>query len=75
MENKTKARPTHRVSFARIIGTDQYGKDQLGPAREIGAMWARPDAAKGWIMRFDHVPMELGQHQGVVFVTMNDDQA
>jgi hypothetical protein len=31
-----KNRPSHRVSFARIIGSDETG-DKLGSAREIGS--------------------------------------
>ena len=40
MENN-KTRPTHRVSFARIIGQDENGNDKLGSTREIGAIWPR----------------------------------
>ena len=64
MSNK----PTQRISFSRITGTDADGKDILGSAREIGAIWPRKDG-KGSILRFDHIPVELTQHQGVVFVT------
>lgn len=61
-------RPTHRVSFARITGTDEKGADSLGPAREIGAIWPRK-SGQGGILRLDHLPIELTQHQGVLFVT------
>lgn len=61
-------KPTHRVSFARIIGTDDEGKDKLGSAREIGTIWPR-DNGKGGILRLDHVPVELTRHQGVLFVS------
>jgi len=63
-----KKKPTHRVSFSRIIGTDDQGNDKLGSAREIGAIWPR-DNGKGGILRLDHIPVELTQHQGVVFIT------
>lgn len=63
-----KKKPTHRVSFARIIGTDDQGKDKLGSAREIGAIWSR-DNGKGGILRLDHIPVELTRHQGVIFIT------
>mgnify|MGYP001373809582 CR=1 FL=1 len=63
-----KKNPTHRVSFARIIGTDDQGKDKLGSAREIGAIWSR-DNGKGGILRLDHIPVELTRHQGVIFIT------
>ncbi len=60
-------KPSHRVSFSRIIGTDENGKDKLGSAREIGAVWPRENG-KGSILRLDHVPIELTTHQGVLFV-------
>ena len=60
--------PTHRISFARILGQDEHGKDILGPAREIGAIWPRKNNKKGGILKLDHIPTELTQHQGVLFV-------
>lgn len=61
-------RPTHRVSFSRITGSDDGGAEKLGPAREIGAIWPRK-SGPGGILRLDHLPIELTQHQGVLFVT------
>ncbi|WP_370335322.1 hypothetical protein [Parvularcula marina] len=60
-------KPTHRLSFARIIGTDEEGNDKLGSAREIGAIWPRGEG-KGSILRLDHIPVELTRHEGVLFV-------
>jgi len=60
-------KPSHRISFSRIIGTDDNGEDKLGPAREIGAIWPRKNG-KGSILKLDHIPIELTQHQGVLFV-------
>ena len=40
-QNGTSTLPTHRVSFSRIVGQNEEGSDKLGPAREIGAVWAR----------------------------------
>ena len=62
-----KKKPTHRISFARIVGVDDQGQDQLGSAREIGAIW--PRANGGGILRLDHIPVELTQNQGVIFVS------
>ena len=62
-----KTRPTHRISFSRIIGKDETGKDILGPAREIGAIWPRKNGKKGGVVKFDHIPAELALHQGVLF--------
>ncbi|MEM9013748.1 MAG: hypothetical protein AAGB02_01445 [Pseudomonadota bacterium] len=63
-----KVKPTHRISFARIITADEKGNDQLGPAREIGAVWPRKGDKKGGILKLDHIPVELTQHEGVMFV-------
>ena len=68
---KSNNRPTHRVSFARIIGQDQDGKDQLGTAKEIGAIWPRAQGNSS-ILRFDHIPIEMTQHGGVLFVSPID---
>lgn len=64
----SKSRPTHRVTFARITGQDESGKDICGPAREIGAIWPRKNGKKGGILKLDHVPAELATHQGVLFI-------
>ncbi len=63
---KTK-KPSHRVSFARFTGTDEQGNDIVGSAREIGAIWPRQKG--GGILRLDHIPVELTQHQGVIFIS------
>lgn len=65
--NQPKSKPSHRVSFARIVGRDENGNDKLGPAREIGSVWPRQNG-KGSIIRFDFIPIELTQHQGVLFL-------
>ena len=69
---KEKSRPSFRVSFARINGQDEKGNDQLGAAREIGAIWPRKNG--GGILRLDHIPVELTQHQGVLFVSPVETQ-
>lgn len=63
-----KSRPSHRVSFARILGQDQNGAERLGPAREIGSVWPRQNG-KGSIIRLDLIPIEMTQHQGVLFLS------
>ncbi|PHP64969.1 hypothetical protein CSC94_21795 [Zhengella mangrovi] len=65
--NRQTNRPTHRISFARIIGQDEKGNDQLGSAREVASVW--PRKAGGGIIRFDHIPVELTRHEGVLFIT------
>ena len=72
-DEETRSRPTHRVTFARIIGKDRDGNDRLGPAREIGAIWPRKNGKKGGILKFDHIPVGLGQ-QGVLFILPTEDK-
>lgn len=72
-KSEPKNRPIGRVAFARTIGTDKDGNDVLGSAREIGAIWERKNG-KGGILRFDHIPVELTKHEGVVFVSFATDE-
>lgn len=66
-KSESKYRPLYRVSFARKTGIDDKGNDTLGPAREIGSVWPRRDG-KGGILRLDHIPIELTQNNGVMFL-------
>lgn len=66
-----KSRPTHRISFARIMGKDDNGNDRLGSAREIGSVWPRKDG-KSSIIRLDFIPIELTHQQGVLFLSAVD---
>jgi hypothetical protein len=72
-EERKKNGPSHQVSFARITGRDDDGKDVLGPARQIGAIWPRANKDGEGILRLDHIPEELrSQGGGVVFVRKLD---
>jgi hypothetical protein len=48
---------------------------KLGPAREIGAVWARKGDKKGGILRLDHIPVELTRNQGVLFLVPTDQSS
>lgn len=61
-------KPLYRVTFSRITGKDQYGKDILSRPREIGAVWARKGDKKGGVVNLDLIPIELTQRQGVLFL-------
>jgi hypothetical protein len=61
-------RPMFRLSFARITGQDDHGKDILGKPREIGAVWPRKNGKSGGIVSLDIIPVELTQRQGVLFL-------
>jgi hypothetical protein len=76
MRQKTEAknRPAFRLSFARKVSTDDKGNDVLGASREIASAWPRRDG-KGYILRFDHIPVELTQHQGVLFLDPTETAA
>lgn len=72
-EERKKNGPSHQVSFARVTGRDEDGKDVLGPARQIGAIWPRAGKDGDGILRLDHIPEELrSQGGGVVFVRRLD---
>ena len=72
-EEKSKVRPSHQVSFARITGRDEDGRDVLGPARQIGAIWPRSGKDGEGILRLDHMPEEMrAEGGGVVFVRKID---
>ena len=66
-KKQTTNRPTHRVSFARIVGKDENGADIVGSAREIGSVWPRKSGGGG-ILRLDHIPVELTRHEDVLFI-------
>lgn len=72
-DKSTKNRPQFRVCFARKTGVDTDGNDILGSAQQIGSCWPRRDG-KGSILRFDHIPIELTQHQGVLFLFPADGE-
>lgn len=65
--SQPKSKPSHRVSFAAFTGKDENGNDRLGSSREIGSVWPRKDG-KASIIRFDIIPIELTQRQGVLFL-------
>ena len=70
-------RPMFRVSFSRITGQDSDGTDILSRPKEIGAVWPRKNGKLGGILTLDHIPVELSQRKGVIFlvpVTSRDEE-
>lgn len=67
-------RPLYRVSFSRITGQDDQGRDELARPKEIGAVWPRKNGKTGGILQLDIIPIELTQRQGVIFLVQVDDQ-
>lgn len=74
MKIRQTERPLYRVSFARITGQDEDGKDMLGRPKEIGAVWPRRNGKSGGILTLDLIPIELTQRQGVLFLVPTDDE-
>jgi len=62
-----KNQPTHRVNFARIIGQDDEGKDQLAYGKEIGTIWPCQNG-NGSVLKLDIIPIELTRREGVIFI-------
>ena len=55
-KNPNPKRPLYRVSFSRITGLDDQGRDVLARPKEIGAVWPRAGGIKrGGILSFDLV--------------------
>lgn len=67
-------RPLYRVTFARIIGTDRNGRDELARPKEIGAVWPRKNGKPGGILQLDIIPIEMAQRQGVIFLVPVDER-
>lgn len=65
---KNIVRPLYRVTFSRIIGTDENGQNILGRRREIGAVWPWKNGKPGGFLALDIVPVELTTGQGLVFL-------
>jgi hypothetical protein len=74
MRNKqqTKDRPLYLVTFSRITGQDQDGRDELARPKEIGCVWPRRNGKTGGILTLDIIPIELTQRQGVIFLVPVD---
>ena len=77
MTTNTKSeRPMFRLTFSRITGKDDEGRDILPRPKEIGAVWARKGGKAGGIVALDIIPVELAQRQGVLFlVPLGNDEA
>jgi len=78
MSNRTETTlPLSRVSFSRITGQDNQGRDELARPKEIGAVWPRKNGKTGGIVQLDIIPIELTQRQGVIFLVPvdGDDQS
>ena len=48
-----KKKPLFRIIFCPKVGTDQYGKEILGPGRDVGSVWERNDPSKPPVIRYD----------------------
>ena len=71
---QAKERPLYRLTFSRITGQDQEGKDILSRPKEIGAAWPRKNGKSGALITLDIIPIELTQRQGVLFLVPVSDE-
>lgn len=70
----TKAeKPLYRVTFSRITGKDDNGRDILARPKEIGAVWNRKGDKKGAILNLDLIPTDLVNRNGVLFLVPVDE--
>jgi hypothetical protein len=72
--NTKPERPLFRVTFSRVE-TDKDGNDIVTRPKEIGAIWPRKNGKAGGILSFAHIPVELAQRRGVIFVLPVDQDA
>ena len=73
MRNKQqKELPLYRVTFSRITGVDDEGRNVLSRPKEIGSVWKRKNGKAGALMTLDLIPVELSQRQGVIFLVPVD---
>lgn len=76
MKTTKPERPMFRVTFSRITGKDEDGRDILACPKEIGVVWPRKQGKTGGLIVLDLIPVELSQRQGVLFlVPVTDDKA
>ena len=73
MTTTNNERPLYRVTFSRITGKDDKGKDVLARPKEIGAAWARKGDKKGAIINLDLIPTDLVNRNGVLFLVPVDN--
>jgi hypothetical protein len=72
MTTTNNERPLYRVTFSRITGKDDKGKDVLARPKEIGAAWARKGDKKGAVINLDLIPTDLVNRNGVMFLVPVD---
>jgi hypothetical protein len=53
------AQPAWRLGFAPRTGTDRNGQPILGYPIEVGAVFARREAEKGFVAKFAIIPADL----------------
>lgn len=70
---KKPERPLYRVTFARITGKDEEGRDILSRPKEIGAVWSRKNGKAGAILNLELIPVELTQRRGVIFLVPGNE--
>lgn len=74
MKTIKNERPLYRVTFSRITGKDENGRDILARPKEIGAAWARKGEKKGAMISLDLIPTDLVNRNGVLFLVPVDPQ-
>lgn len=66
-------KPLYRLTFSRITGKDDKGRDILARPKEIGAAWPRKGDKKGAILALDLIPTDLVSRNGVLFLVPVDE--
>ena len=61
-------KPLYRVTFSRLTGKDENGRDILARPKEIGTVWPRKGGKQGAILSLDLIPTDLVNRNGVLFL-------
>jgi hypothetical protein len=69
-----KKKPLFRIIFCPKVGTDQYGKEILGPGRDMGSVWERNDPSKPPVIRYDFDIANMSS-AGVTFLQRYEEKS
>ncbi len=69
-----KKKPLFRIIFCPKVGTDQYGKEILGPGRDVGSVWERNDPSKPPVIRYDFDIANMSS-AGVTFLQRYEEKS
>jgi hypothetical protein len=73
-QQSQKKKPLFRIIFCPKVGKDQYGKEILGPGRDVGSVWERQDPSKPPVIRYDFDIANMSS-AGVTFLQAYEEKS